>query len=150
MTFTTADSLLEGLPQVFRRLLLEGQVTRGRTDLEHLFMADVHSAGFRAPGLAHVPDARARNRDDPCVAGFAVVGGNRRGALEELAIGVDAGWTLEDDVAARQPAHVEPPIVRPGHAEAQIIVVGIGPTDEDLPPPRQCVGEQADLLSVRL
>ena len=72
-----------------------------------------------------------------------------RGAVEGLAVGVSALWALKDDVAARHPTHMEPPIVRPGHPKAQVIVVGIGPTDQDLPPPWQRVGAQADLLVLR-
>jgi hypothetical protein len=97
-------------------------------------VADLHGAGFRAPGLADVPDAGARDRDDPGITRFAMVRRDRRGAVEGLAGGVGAGWALEDNVAAWHPTHVEPPIVRPGYSEAQIIVVGIGPTDQDLPP----------------
>src|SRR5437764_15205305 len=111
-------------------------------------MADVHGAGFRAPGLADVPDACTGDRDDPCSAGFAMVRGDRRSALEGLAIRVCTGWALEDDVAAWHPTHMEPPIVGLGRPEAQIIVVGLSPTDQDLPPTRQCVRDQADLLGV--
>ena len=114
---------------------LPSEVARGRTDLEHLFMADLHGAGFRASGFADVPDAGARDRHDPRSARFAVVRRDRRGAMKGLSIGVGAGWTLENDVAAWHPAHVEPPRVGPRHTEGQSIVVDIGPTDEDLPPP---------------
>ena len=67
-------------------------------------MADLHGAGFRASGLAHVPDAGARDRHDPRSARFAMVRRDRRGAMKGLAIGVGAGWALEDDVAAGHPA----------------------------------------------
>jgi hypothetical protein len=113
---------------------LPGQVARGRADLEHPFVADLHGAGFRASGLADVPGACAGDCHHPRGARLAVVGGDRRSALEGLTIRVGAWWALEDDVAARHPVHVEPPIVRSGHAEAQRIVVGISPTDQDLPP----------------
>jgi hypothetical protein len=81
---------------------------------------------------------------------FAVVRRNRRSALEGLAIRIGVGWALEDHVAAWHPTHVTPPIVGSRHLEAQKIVVGIGPTDQDLPPTRQRVREQADLLGVSL
>jgi hypothetical protein len=128
---------------------LSSQVAARRADLEHLFMADLHGARFRAPGLAHIPDAGARDRHDPRSAGFAVVRRDRRGAMKGLAIRVGAGWALENDVAAGHPAHVKPPIVGPGHLEAQKIVVSIGPADQDLPPPWQRGGAQAALLGMR-
>jgi hypothetical protein len=112
-------------------------------------VADLHGAGFRTPRLADVPGARASNRDNPCMPGFAVVRRDRRSAVEGLAIGVGTGWALEDDVAARHPTHMEPPIVRPGHPEAQIIIIGIRPTNQDLPPTRQGVRDQTDLLGLR-
>jgi hypothetical protein len=128
---------------------LLSQVARGRTDLEYPFVADLHGADFRTSGLADVPDARTRDRDDPSSAGFAVVRRDRRGALKGLAIGVGAGWALEDDVAPWHPTDMKPPIVESGHTEGQRIIVDIGPTDEDLPPPWQRIGAQADLLGVR-
>ena len=64
----------------------------------------------------------------------ASVRGDRRGALEGLAIGVDAWWPLEDAMAARHPARGEPPIVRQGSPEAQDILVSIRPTRNDHPP----------------
>ena len=79
----------------------------GRT-LNTCLMADLHGARFRAPGLADVPDAGAGDRHHPRIARFAVVGGDRRGALEGLTIGVGAGWALEDDVAAWDPPALEP------------------------------------------
>jgi len=109
---------------------------------------NLHGAGFRASGLAHVPDARARDRDDPCLTRFAVVRRDRRGALEGLTIGVGAGWALEDNVAAWHPAHVEPPRVGPRHLETQKLIVGIGPANQDLLPPWQRVGAQAALLGM--
>src|SRR5919109_5272636 len=112
---------------------LSSHVATRRTDLAHLFMADLHGARFRAPGLADVPDAGAGDRHHPCLARFAVVGGDRRGAMKGLAVGGGAEWALENDVAARHPTHVKPPIVGPGYTEAQIIVVGISPADQDLP-----------------
>ena len=127
---------------------LPDHVARGRAHLEHLFVADLHGAGFRAPGLADVPDAGARDRHHPRRAGFAVVRRDRRGAVEGLTIGVGAGWALEDHVAAWHPTNMKPPIVGPGHLETQQLVVGIGPTDQDLPPPWQRVGEQAALLGL--
>jgi len=78
---------------------LPGEVARGWPDLEHACVADLHGAGLRAPGLADVPDAGAGDRHHPCRARFAVVGGDRRGAVEGLTIGVGARWALEDDVA---------------------------------------------------
>src|SRR5262249_16728719 len=56
-----------------------------------------------------------------CLARYAVVRRNRRGAVEGLAVGVSAGWALENDVAAWHPTHVKPPIVGPRDTEAQII-----------------------------
>jgi hypothetical protein len=50
---------------------LSSHVATRRPDLEHLFMADLHGAGFRAPGLADVPDAGAGDRHHPCLARFA-------------------------------------------------------------------------------
>jgi hypothetical protein len=88
------------------------------------------------------------DRHHPRIARFAVVGGDRRGAVEGLTIGGGAGWALEDNVAAWHPAHMEPPIVGLGHPATQRIVVGIDPVDQDLLPTRQCVREQADLLEV--
>jgi hypothetical protein len=111
-------------------------------------MADLHGASFRAPGLADVPDAGAGDRHHPCLARFAVVRRDCRGAVEDLTIGVGARWALEDNVAAWHPTHVKPPSVWPGHLKAQKIVVGIGPTDQDLPPTRQRVRAQADLLGM--
>jgi hypothetical protein len=82
---------------------LSSQVAARRADLEHLFMADLHGTRFRAPGLADVPDAGAGDRHHPCLARFAVVCRDRRGAVKGLAVGVSAGWALEDDVAAWHP-----------------------------------------------
>jgi len=127
-----------------------GQVATRRAHFEYLLMTDLHGAGFRASGLAHVPDAGARDRHDPRSAGFAVVRRDRLGAMKGLAIRVGAGWALEDDMAARHPTNMKPPIVGPGHPEAQRIVVDIGPTDQDLPPTWQRVGHQTDLLGVQL
>ena len=114
---------------------LPGQVATCRADFAHLLVPDLHGAGFRATRLADVPNARAGDWHDARIARFAVVRGDRGSALEGLAIRVGAQWALEDDVAARQPAYMEPPIVRLGHSEAQDIVVSVSPTDEDLPPP---------------
>ncbi|SRR6266446_6758054 len=86
---------------------LPGQVARGRAHLEHPFVADLHGAGLRAPRLAHVPGARARDRHNPRIARFAVIRGDRRGALEGLAIGVSARWALKDDVAVRRESAME-------------------------------------------
>jgi len=113
---------------------ISGHVARGRTDLEHAFVADLHGAGFRTSGFADVPDACARDRHYPRSAGFAVVRGDRRSALEGLAIRVGAGWALEDNVAAWHPAHVKPPILRPGDPEAQDFVVRVRPTRTCHPP----------------
>ena len=82
---------------------LSSQVAARRADLEYLLMADLHGARFRAPGRADVPDAGARDRHDPCIPRFAVVCRDRRGAVKGLAVGVSAGWALEDDVAAWHP-----------------------------------------------
>jgi hypothetical protein len=127
---------------------LPGEVARGWPDLEHAFVAYMHGAGFRPPRLADVPDVGAGDRHHPCVTRFAVVGSDRRGAVEGLTIGVGAGWALKDDVAAWHPTQMKPPILWLGDPEAQIIIVGIGPTDQDLPPTRQRVREQADLLGL--
>ena len=108
---------------------LSSHVATRRTDLAHLCMADLHGAGVRTPGLADVPDAGAGDCHHPRSTSFAVVRRDRRSVLEGLAIRVCAGWALEDDVAARHPTDMEPPIVRPGHPEAQKIVVGVGPPD---------------------
>jgi len=120
---------------------LPGQVARGWPDLEHACVVDLHGAGFRTSGLADIPDAGAGDRHHSFVTRFAVVGGDRRSALEGLAVGVGAGWALENGVAAWHPTHVEPPIVGPRDTEAQIIVVGIRPADEDLPPPWQRIAD---------
>jgi hypothetical protein len=128
---------------------LPGQVATCRADFEHLLVPDLHGAGFRATRLADVPDARAGDGHDARIARFAVIRGDRGGALEGLTVRVGARRTLENGVAPWHPAHVEPPILRPGHLETQKIVVGIGPADQDLPPPWQRVGAQAALLGVR-
>ena len=128
---------------------LPGEVATCGAHFEHLLVADLHGARLRTPGFADVPNACAGDRDDPCMAGFAVVRGDRRGAVEGLTIGVGAGWALEDNVAAWHPTAMQPPIVGPGYTEGQIIVVGIGPTDQDLPSPWQPIGAQADLLMLR-
>ena len=120
---------------------LPGQVATCRAHFAYLLVADLHGAGWRTPGLGHVPGARAGDHHHSGVTGFAVVRGDRGGAGESLAIRGCARWALEDDV--------EPPIVRPGHAEAQDLVVGVGATDQHLPTTRQRVGEQASLLMVR-
>src|SRR6266436_88317 len=65
---------------------ISGHIARGRTDLEHAFVADLHGAGFRTSGFADVPDACARDRHHPRVARFAVVRGDCCGALEGLTI----------------------------------------------------------------
>src|SRR5262245_50258264 len=113
---------------------LSSQVATRRAHFEYLLMADLHGARFRAPGLADVPDASAGDRHHPCIPRFAVVRCNRCGTLEGLTIGVGASWALEDDVAAWHATNMKPPIVGPGHLEAQIIVVGISLTDQNLPP----------------
>ena len=128
---------------------LPGRVATRRAHLKHPFVADLHGAGLRAPGLADVPDAGARDRDDSCITRGAMVRRDRRGAVEGLTIGVGAGWALEDHVAPWHPTAMKPPIVGSGHTERQTIIVDIGPTDEDLPPPWQRRGAQADLLGVR-
>jgi len=129
---------------------LPSPVATRRAHFKHLLVADLHGAGFRASELAHVPDAGAGDRDDPCITRFAVVRRDRRGALEGLVIRICAEWALEDDVAAWPPARMALPIVWPGHPEAQRIVVGIRPTNQDLPPTWQCVRDQMDLLGVSL
>jgi hypothetical protein len=128
---------------------LSRQVAARRAHFEHLLVADLHGAGFRAPGLADVPDAGARDCHYPCLARFAVVRRDRRGAVEGLAVGGGTGRALEDNVAAGHPTDMQPPIVGPGHPEAQKIVVSIGPADQDLPPPWQRGGAQAALLGMR-
>ena len=128
---------------------LPGRVATRRAHLKHPFVADLHGAGVRVPGLAHVPDACPGDRHHPCIARFAVVRCNRCGALEGLAIRGGAGWALEDHVAAGHPTNMQPSIVGPGHLEAQSIVVGISLTDQNLPPPWQRGGTQAALLGMR-
>ena len=97
---------------------IAGHVVTRRADLAHLLVADLHDAGLRPPRRAGVPGACARDCDDLCMAGCAVVRGDRRSALEDLTIRVDAWWALEDDMTTWQPMHVAPPIVWPGHPEA--------------------------------
>jgi hypothetical protein len=128
---------------------LPGQVATCRADFEHLLVPDLHGAGFRATRLADVPDGCAGDRHDPRGAGFAVIGGNRGGALEGLTIRVSARRTLEDDVAPGHPTDMKPPIVWPGHTEAQVVIVSVRATDQDLPPAWQRVRDQASLLVVR-
>ena len=54
---------------------LPDQVATRRAHFAHVLVADLHGAGVRAPGLADVPDACARDCDAPHVAGCAGVGG---------------------------------------------------------------------------
>ncbi len=129
--------------------MCSSQVATRWAYLEHPFVPDLHGARFRAPGFGDVPGTRAGDQHHAGVARFAVIRRDRGGALEGLTIRVDAWWALEDNVAPWHPTDMKPPIVWPGHLEAQRIVVGIGPTDQNLPPPWQRVGEQADLLGVR-
>src|SRR5438445_10325195 len=77
---------------------LPGRVATRRAHLKHPFVADLHGAGFRTPGFAHVPDAGAGDCHHPRSTSFAVVRSDRRSALEGLAIRVCAGWALEDNV----------------------------------------------------
>ena len=114
---------------------LSSQVAARRAHLEYLLMTDLHGAGLRASGLADVPNAGAGDPHHPRIARFAVVCRDRCSAVEGLAVGVGAGWALEDHVAAWHSTHMKPPIVGPSHLETQKIVVGIGPADQDLPPP---------------
>ena len=64
-------------------------------------------------------------------------------------IGLDAGRPLEERVTARHPAHMEPPILRPGDPEGQEVVVGVCAPDQDLPSLLQGVGEDAATAIVR-
>src|SRR5205823_6124415 len=105
---------------------IPGQVATCRAHLEHPFVPVLHGAGFRATRLADVPDARAGDGHDARIARFAVIRGDRRGAVEGLTIGVGAGWALEDHVAAWRPTAMKPPIAGPRDTEGQIIVVGTG------------------------
>jgi hypothetical protein len=70
-------------------------------------VADLHGAGFRTSGLANVPDAGAGDRHHPRIARFAVVRRDRCSAVKGLAVGVGAGWALEDDVAVRRESAME-------------------------------------------
>ena len=81
-------------------------------------MTDLHRAGFRASGFRHIPGVRAGDWDHTGMAGFAVIRRNRRRTLERRTVRLSVGRPLEEDVAARQPAHVEPPIRWSGQAES--------------------------------
>jgi len=59
----------------------------------------------------HVPEPP---RSTSC----ALVGGERRSALEGLTIRIGACWALADDGAPGHPASVAPPVLRLGHLEA--------------------------------
>ena len=54
---------------------LPGQVATRRAHFAHVLVADLPGARWRVPGFTDVPDACARDYDDPRVAGFTVVGG---------------------------------------------------------------------------
>jgi hypothetical protein len=49
-------------------------------------------------------------------------------------------------MAAWHAADVEPPVVRLGEANAEVVVVGVGTSDQDLPPTGQNVAEQARFI----
>jgi hypothetical protein len=123
---------------------LPGQVVTRRAHAEHLLVADLHGAGFRAPGLADVPDADAGDRNDPRSAGFAVIRRDRRGAVEGLTMRVGVCWAMEDDGAPGHPAYVGLPRLWPRHLHGPRLVVDVGPTNQDLPSTQQSGDDRVD------
>ena len=107
-----------------------------RTYLEDCFFANLHRSRWRITRLGHVSRTRARYRHKPGCPGFTMIGGDGGGVLQCGAVGISSGACQQHDMAARHPADVEPPIVRSGNVQAELVVVRIGTADQNLSNPR--------------
>src|SRR5262249_33454381 len=125
---------------------VSGHVPTRRPYFEDPFMTDLHRAGFRAPRFGHIPSVHAGDRYHTGMAGFAVIRSDRRRTLERRTVRFGAGRPLEDDVAARQPTDVEPPIRWSGHAKAKIVIIRVRATDQHLPSVRQSVRDDTAVV----
>ena len=106
----------------------------------------LHRSRWRITRLGHVSRTRARYRHKPGGPGFTMIGGDGGGALQCGAVGISSGACQQHDMAARHPADVEPPIVRFGNVQAELVVVRIGTADQNRPTPGQGVVEQACVI----
>src|SRR5262245_14969754 len=75
-----------------------------------------------------------------------MIGRNCGCTLEGLAIGLLSGWSSEYNMAPRGTTYMEPPIIGSSHRQAQVIVVGIGATDQHSPTTRQQILDQSRMI----
>src|SRR6266850_5703272 len=68
------------------------------------------------------------------------------GALQGCAVGIISRACQQQDMTARHPPDVKPPIVRLGDVQAEPVVVRIGTADQDLPTTGQDIVEQSSVV----
>jgi hypothetical protein len=119
---------------------------RFRAYFEHDFFANLHRPRLRVTRLGNVSRARARNRHKPRCSGFTMKRGYGSSALQGCAVGINSRACQQQDMTARHPPDVEPPIVRLGDVQAESVVVRIGTADQDLPTTGQGIMEQSSVV----
>src|SRR5262245_10661821 len=105
--------------------------------LEYYFLTNLHRTCLHVTRLGDIASSRTGHRHQASAPGFAMIGRNRGCMLERFAIGLLAGWPLEYSMASWHTTHMKPPIIGSSHRQAQVIVVGIGATDQHCPTTRQ-------------
>ena len=75
-----------------------------------------------------------------------MIRGNCSRALQSGTVGMLSGSCLQEDVTARHPPDVEPPIIGPGDVKTEAVVVSIGAAGQDLPTARQGIVDQPSAL----
>ena len=75
-----------------------------------------------------------------------MIRGDGGGALQGCAVGIISRACQQQDMTARHPSDVEPPIVRLGDVQAESVVVLIGTADQDIPTIGQGIVEQSSVV----
>jgi hypothetical protein len=119
---------------------------RFRAYLEHDFFANLHRPRLRVTRLGNVARARARDSHEPRCPGFTMICGDGGGTLQRYVVGIISGACQQQDMTARHPPDVKPPIVRLGDVQAEPVVVRISTADQDRPTAGQGVVEQSSVV----
>src|SRR5437870_2696390 len=116
------------------------------THLEDFLFTNLYSPWFRATRLGDEPSACARDGHEPSSPSLTMVRGNCSRALQSGTVGMLSGSCLQEDVTARHPPDVEPPIIGPGDFKTEAVVVSLGAAGPDLPTARQGIVDQPRAL----
>ncbi len=119
---------------------------QSRTYLEDDLFANLHGSRFRATRLGDVASSCARDGHEPSRARLTMIRGYCCGALQRRAVGIISRACPKEDVTARHTPDVEPPIVGLSDVEAESVVISICTAGQDLPPSRQGILDQSDLI----